>query len=76
MTPFVQVMKQSGSTFGYDGSTLANNVLLRKEAQLQGISSVKVWACKLGLLRPEVRHPGRVGRQRHLRRAVQPAVPD
>jgi hypothetical protein len=45
MTPFVQVMKQSGSTFGYDGSTLANNVLLRKEAQLQGISSVKVWAC-------------------------------
>jgi hypothetical protein len=45
MTPFVQVLKQSGSTFGYDGSTLANNVLLRKEAQLQGVSSVKVWAC-------------------------------
>jgi hypothetical protein len=45
MTPFVQVMKQSGSTFGYDGSTLANNVLLRKEAQLQGLNSVKVWAC-------------------------------
>jgi hypothetical protein len=45
MTPFVQVMKQSGSTFGYDGSTLANNVLLRKEAQLQGLTSVKVWAC-------------------------------
>jgi hypothetical protein len=45
MTPIAQVMKQSGSTFGYDGSTLANNVLLRKEAQLQGVSSVKVWAC-------------------------------
>jgi hypothetical protein len=45
LTPLVQVMKQSGSTFGYDGSTLANNVLLRKEAQLQGVSSVKVWAC-------------------------------
>ena len=45
MTPFVQVMKESGSTFGYDGSTLANNVLLRKEAQLQGLSSVKVWGC-------------------------------
>jgi hypothetical protein len=45
MTPFVQVLKQSGSTFGYDGATLANNVLLRKEAQLQGVSSVKVWAC-------------------------------
>src|SRR6202000_3304461 len=34
MTPLVQVLKQSGSTFGYDGSTLANNVLFRKEAQL------------------------------------------
>jgi Periplasmic binding protein len=45
MTPLAQVLKQSGSTFGYDGSTLANNVLFRKEAQLQGVSSVKVWAC-------------------------------
>jgi hypothetical protein len=45
MTPLTQVMKESGSTFGYDGSTLGNNVLLRREAQLQGVSSVKVWAC-------------------------------
>jgi hypothetical protein len=45
MTPFTQVLKESGSTFAYDGSTLANNVLLRKEAQLQGVSTVKVWGC-------------------------------
>ena len=31
---------------------------------------------QLGLLRPEVHHPGRLGRQRHLRAAEQPAVPE
>jgi ABC-type branched-subunit amino acid transport system substrate-binding protein len=48
LTPIVQVIKQNQSTFGYGGATTANAVLLRKEAQLQGVSSVKVWACNAG----------------------------
>jgi len=31
---------------------------LRKEATLQGVNSVKVWACNPGLLRPVARRPG------------------
>jgi ABC-type branched-subunit amino acid transport system substrate-binding protein len=48
LTPIVQVMKQNGSTFGYGGATPQNTILLRKEAQLQGLNSVKVWACNSG----------------------------
>ncbi|HEY8217414.1 MAG TPA: ABC transporter substrate-binding protein [Acidimicrobiia bacterium] len=48
LTPFVQVLKDNDSTFAYNGN--ANNimVLLRREAKLQGVSSVKVWACNQG----------------------------
>jgi len=43
MTPIVQAIKQDGSTFAYSGS---NKMLdLRKEATLQGVTSVKVWGC-------------------------------
>jgi ABC-type branched-subunit amino acid transport system substrate-binding protein len=43
MTPIVQVIKQNNSTFAYSGS---NKMLdLRKEATLQGVTSVKVWGC-------------------------------
>ncbi len=48
LTPLVQVMKQNQSTFGYGGATPENTILLRKEAQLQGLNSVKVWACNSG----------------------------
>jgi ABC-type branched-subunit amino acid transport system substrate-binding protein len=48
LTPLVQVMKQNGSTFGYGGATPPQTVLLRKEAQLQGLTSIKVWACNAG----------------------------
>ena len=48
LTPIVQVMKQDGATFGYGGATPQNTILLRKEAQLQGVNSVKVWACNSG----------------------------
>lgn len=48
LTPIVQVMKQNGSTFGYGGATPQNTILLRKEAQLQGLNSVKVWSCNSG----------------------------
>jgi len=52
LTPFIQQIKASGSTFVYDDTTTANMVLLRKEAQLQGVSSVKVWECNQGCYDP------------------------
>ena len=43
MTPVVQAIKQNNSTFAYSAS---NKMLdLRKEATIQGVTSVKVWAC-------------------------------
>jgi ABC-type branched-subunit amino acid transport system substrate-binding protein len=48
MIPVVQAVKQYGSTFVSDGVTPPNMVLLRREAQLQGASSVKVWLCSAG----------------------------
>jgi ABC-type branched-subunit amino acid transport system substrate-binding protein len=52
LTPFIQQIKASGSTFVYDDTTTQNMVLLRKEAQLQGVSSVKVWECNSGCYDP------------------------
>jgi len=43
MTPVVQAIKQSNSTFAYSGSN--KMVDLRKEATLQGVTSVEVWGC-------------------------------
>jgi ABC-type branched-subunit amino acid transport system substrate-binding protein len=48
MTPVVQAAKQYGATFLSDGVTPPNMVLLRREAQLQGDNSVKVWLCTAG----------------------------
>jgi ABC-type branched-subunit amino acid transport system substrate-binding protein len=50
--PFVQQIKSSGSTFVYSDVTSQSMVLLRKEAQLQGASSVKVWMCNSGCYDP------------------------
>jgi ABC-type branched-subunit amino acid transport system substrate-binding protein len=52
LTPFMQVLKASGSTFVYDDVTTASMVLLRREAQLQGVNSVKVWECNSGCYDP------------------------
>ena len=52
LTPFIQQIKASGSTFVYDDTTTQNMVLLRKEAQLQGVNSVKVWECNSGCYDP------------------------
>jgi ABC-type branched-subunit amino acid transport system substrate-binding protein len=52
LTPFIQQIKSSGSTFVYDDATSQNLVLLRKEAQLQGVNSVKVWECNSGCYDP------------------------
>jgi ABC-type branched-subunit amino acid transport system substrate-binding protein len=43
MTPIVQTIKQNSSTFVDNGGNKMAD--LRKEATLQGVNSVKVWAC-------------------------------
>jgi ABC-type branched-subunit amino acid transport system substrate-binding protein len=52
LTPIVQIIKRNKSTFAQNGSTPPNMVLLRKEAQLQGVNSVKVWVCSAGCYVP------------------------
>ena len=42
--PYTQVIKQHGSTLAYVSGTVANMVLMRREAELQGVNTVKVWA--------------------------------
>jgi ABC-type branched-subunit amino acid transport system substrate-binding protein len=46
-TPRVQEIKAKGSTFVYDGSNDVAMTRIRKEANAQGVSSVKVWSCSL-----------------------------
>jgi substrate-binding family protein len=43
LTPVIQEIKNSNSTFAYSGSDKMAG--LRKEATLQGVTSVKVWGC-------------------------------
>jgi len=44
-TPFVQAMKDHGSTYAFDGLNDASVIALRKEAKIQGLTTVKVWDC-------------------------------
>ena len=48
LTPVISAIKAAGSSFVYAGSTPQNTILLEREAKLQGVSSVKVWACNSG----------------------------
>jgi ABC-type branched-subunit amino acid transport system substrate-binding protein len=48
LTPVVQVLKAHNSTFAQLGATPSTEILLRKEAQLQGVTSVKAWVCSAG----------------------------
>jgi ABC-type branched-subunit amino acid transport system substrate-binding protein len=43
LTPVIQEIKSANSTFAYSGSDKMAS--LRKEATLQGVTSVKVWGC-------------------------------
>ena len=52
LTPFIQQIKSSGSTFVYDDVTTSSMVLVRREAQLQGVNTVKVWECNSGCYDP------------------------
>jgi ABC-type branched-subunit amino acid transport system substrate-binding protein len=58
LTPFIQQIKASGSTFVYDDVTTASMVLVRREAQLQGVNSVKVWECNSGCYDPSFYQQG------------------
>jgi ABC-type branched-subunit amino acid transport system substrate-binding protein len=58
LTPFMQVLKTSGATFAYDDVTPSSMVLVRREAQLQGVSSVKVWECNSGCYDPSFYQQG------------------
>jgi len=48
LTPFMNLVKQDGSTFVYGGSSASKMVQARQEANIQGVTSVKVWACHVG----------------------------
>ena len=48
LTPMIQVVKQNNSNWVYNGNSAGIAALLRKEAILQGATSVKVWACNIG----------------------------
>ena len=46
-TPIVQTVKQHNSTYAESISDFKSSVFLRKEAKIQGVTSVKVWGCAL-----------------------------
>jgi Periplasmic binding protein len=46
-TPRVQIAKQDGSNYVYNGSNDIAMIRMRKEALAQGLTSVKVWGCTL-----------------------------
>jgi hypothetical protein len=45
--PYIQTIKSKNSTYARDGSNDVSMADLRKEAQTQGVTSVKVWDCTL-----------------------------
>ena len=46
-TSDVQALKTNKSTFARDGADYVSSVFFRKEAQVQGVDTVKVWDCSL-----------------------------
>jgi hypothetical protein len=46
-TPVAQSIKQHNSTYGQSFSDYKSSVQMRKEAKVQGVTSVKVWDCAL-----------------------------
>jgi Periplasmic binding protein len=46
-TPIAQSIKQNQSTYALNNVDYRADVLLRREAQVQGVTSVKVWDCAL-----------------------------
>jgi hypothetical protein len=46
-TPYVQAIKDHESTYARSGLDVSSTVRLRKEATIQGVTSVKAWDCSL-----------------------------
>jgi hypothetical protein len=46
-TQVAQALKSHNSTYGRNGLDYKGTVLMRKEAQVQGVNSVKVWDCSV-----------------------------
>jgi hypothetical protein len=46
-TEVAQAMKKSNATYGRNGLDYKGTVLMRKEAQAQGVNTVKVWDCSV-----------------------------
>jgi hypothetical protein len=46
-TQVAQALKSHNSTYGRNGTDYKGTVLMRKEAQVQGVNTVKVWDCSV-----------------------------
>ena len=46
-TAIAQTIKEKGSTYARNGLDYKGSVFLRKESQIQGVDTVKVWDCSL-----------------------------
>jgi Periplasmic binding protein len=46
-TPFAQAIKQHKSTYARNGLDYKGTVFMRKESQVQGVDTVKVWDCSV-----------------------------
>jgi hypothetical protein len=57
-TPIVQQMKAKGSTYAQNLVDYKADVFLRKEAQTQGVNTVKVWDCALQCYDPRLLSEG------------------
>jgi ABC-type branched-subunit amino acid transport system substrate-binding protein len=51
-TPIVQAIKSHHSTYVMNGADFSGTMKMRKEAAIQGVSGVKVWACSLQCYAP------------------------
>jgi ABC-type branched-subunit amino acid transport system substrate-binding protein len=57
-TPIVQAIKDNNSNYAQHTSAFAATVTLRKEAKLQGVTSVKVWDCGTQCYDPQLIEQG------------------
>ena len=57
-------MKSNNSTYARNGLDYKGTVLMRKEAQAQGVDTVKVWDCSVQCYDKRLDHRGRSARSR------------
>jgi hypothetical protein len=65
--PYVQTLKEKNSTYARSGSNDVSMAYFRKEAQTQGVTSVKVWDCSLACYSPRfIQTAGAAGEGQYL----------